>query len=343
MKTLLKILKYTGIGLISLVGILAFYIYSLTYTPHGRMLWQQAAYAKFFHKVLNIQTDEIAGLLENDLKTMKPEELLPSVGSFQTIRITADSLPLHIFKPKDLQPNAPIVIYYHGGGFLFPYISDSHRMARKYANAFNTIVVGVDYRVAPKFPFPTPIVDSYNAFKWIVENGKSLGGNPEKIAVIGESAGANISTVVAQKAMKDGYKNIVHQTLFCPTTDIAHMYDYPSFKSLKEGYVLDKKVIDYFFDAYLPNKADRSNPEASPLLSENLAGLAPAFVITAEFDPLKDEGFAYYQKLKQAGVKVKFKELKGILHVAQGPFMDEVMDELNNEIALEMYKAFEKK
>lgn len=101
-------------------------------------------------------------------------------------------------------------------------------MARKYANAFNTIVVGVDYRVAPKYPFPTAINDSYAAFKWIVENGKNLEGNPEKIAIIGESAGGNISTVVAQKAMKDGCKNIVHQTLFCPTTDMAHMIEYPS-------------------------------------------------------------------------------------------------------------------
>ena len=80
---------------------------------------------------------------------MKTEELLPSVGSFQTIKITADSLPLHIYKPKDLQPNAPIVIYYHGGGFCFPYISYSHRMARKYANAFQILVVGIDYRVTP--------------------------------------------------------------------------------------------------------------------------------------------------------------------------------------------------
>lgn len=336
----MKTFKNLGLGLAGLIGLITIYIYSLTYTPHGRMLWQQAAYAKFFHKVLNIQIEEIEGLLEKDIKNMNPEGLLPAVGSFQTIKITADSLPLHIYKPVGLKPNSPIVIYYHGGGFLFPYISDSHRMARKYANAFQTIVVGVDYRVTPKYPFPTAINDSYNTFKWIIENGKTLGGNPEKIAVIGESAGGNISTVVAQKAIRDGYKNIVHQTLFCPTTDIAHMYEYPSYQKLNEGYVLDKKVIDYFFDAYLPKQADRLNPDASPLLSKNLSGLPSGFVITAEFDPLKDEGFAYYQKLKQAGVEVKFKELKGVLHVAQGPFMDEIMDELNTEIAVELKKVF---
>lgn len=304
------------------------------------MLWQQAAYAKFFHKVLKIQLEEIPGLLEENLKTMKPKELLPAVGSFRTIKITSDSLVLHIYKPLGVKPNSPIVIYYHGGGFLFPYISDSHRMARKYANAFNTIIVGVDYRVTPKYPFPAAINDSYNTFKWIIENGKTLGGNPEKIAVIGESAGGNISTVVAQKAMRDGYKNIVYLTLFCPTTDIAHMNEYPSYKKLNEGYVLDKKVIDYFFDAYLPNLSDRSNPEASPLLSEKLAGLPPAFIITAEFDPLKDEGKAYYEKLKKAGVQVKFKELKGVLHVAQGPLMEDFMDILNSEISIELKKAF---
>lgn len=340
MKTLIKVLKYFGIGLLAIMAILAVYIYSLTYTPHGRMLWQQAAYAKFFHVVLDIEPDEIAGLLEKDLKNMKPEDLLPSVGSFQTIKITADSLPLHIYKPVGVKPNTPIVIYYHGGGFCFPYISDSHRMARKYANTFQTIVVGVDYRVTPKFAFPTAINDSYNAFKWIVENCRNFGGNPEKIAVIGESAGGNISAVVAQKAMNDGYKNIKHQTLFCPSTDVAHMYDYPSFKKLKEGYILDKKVIDFFFNGYLPNQIDRSNPEASPLLSEKLTGLPPSFVITAEFDPLIDEGKAYYEKLKKAGVIVKFKEFKGVLHVAQGPFMEDFMDELNDEVAAELKKAF---
>ncbi len=203
-RTHVKILKFVGIGIISLILILSIYLFSLTFTSHGRMLWQQAAYAKFFHKVLKIQLEEIPGLLEKNLKTMKPKELLPAVGSFRTIKITPDSLVLHIYKPLGIKPNSPIVIYYHGGGFLFPYISDSHRMARKYANAFNTIVVGVDYRVTPKYPFPTAINDSYNAFKWIIENGKTLGGNPEKIAVIGESAGGNITTVVAQKSNERG-------------------------------------------------------------------------------------------------------------------------------------------
>jgi acetyl esterase len=336
MKTIQKVLKYSSIAILGAIAILAIYTYSLTYSPHGCMMWQQAAYAKFFHKMLNIQTDQIAGLLENDLKTMKPKELLPAVGSFETIKITADSLPLHIYKPEGLMPNTPIVIYYHGGGFMFPYLSDSHIMARKYANAFQCVVIGVDYRVTPKYSFPIPINDSYNAFKWIVTNGARFGGNPDKIAVIGESAGGNISAVVAQNAMRDGYKNIKHQTLFCPTTDAAHMHDYPSFKNLQEGYVLDRKVIDYFFDLYLPNQVDRPNPEASPLLSENLAGLPPAFIITAEFDPIKDEGKAYYEKLKKAGVQAKYKELKGVLHVAQGPLMEDYMDKLNAEIAAEL-------
>jgi acetyl esterase len=337
----MKTLKYLSIGLFAMILIAAIYIYSLTYTPHGRMLWQQAAYAKFFHKGLNIQPSEIGAMIENDLKTMKPREILPEVGSFQTIKITPDSLLLHIYKPFGLKPNSPIVIYYHGGGFFFPYVSDSHIAARRYAIAFHTIVVGVDYRVSPNYSFPTPINDCYNTFKWVIENGQSLGGNPDKIAVIGESAGGNISAVIAQKAMKDGYKNIKHQTLFCPTTDAAHMYEYPSFKNLQEGYILDKKAVDFFFNGYLPNKNDRLNTDASPLLNNSLAGLPPAFIITAEFDPIKDEGLAYYEKLKKAGVQVKFQELKGVLHVAQGPFMNDENNQLNKEIAIEIKKAFQ--
>ena len=119
------------------------------------------------------------------------------------------------------------------------------------------------------------------------------------------------------------------------------MYDYTSLKKLKEDYISNKKVIVFFFNAYLPNQSDRSNLEASTLLSEKLVGLSPAFVITPEFDPLKVEGKAYYKKLKKAGVQVKFKELKGILHVAQGHFMEDFMDKLNAEIAVELKKALE--
>jgi len=336
MKTLLKTLKYIGLGLVGLFGIFVIYLYSLTYTPHGRMLWQQAAYAQLFHKVLKIQPEQISGLIEKELKNMKPAEILPEVGSFETIKITADSLTLHIYKPKNLQLNAPIVIYYHGGGFNFPYMPDSHINARKYANAFNAVVVGVDYRVTPKYSFPIPINDCYNTFKWVVENAKRLGGNSQKVVVIGESAGGNISAVVAQKAMKDDYKNIVHQVLISPSTDAAHMYEYLSFKKLQEGYVLNKTVIDFFFNAYFPNNSDKLKSDASPLLSNDLAGLPPAFIITAQFDPIKDEGLAYYEKLKKSGVKAKFKEMKGVMHCAEGPLMGDYIDGLNQEIAEEL-------
>jgi acetyl esterase len=338
MKTLLKTLKYIGLGLFGMITILVIYLYSRTFTPNGRMLWQQAAYAQLFHKVLKIQPSQIGGIIEKELKNMKSTEILPEVGSFETIKITADSLSLHVYKPKNLQPDAQVVIYYHGGGFNFPYMPDAHVNARKYANAFGAVVVGVDYRVTPKYSFPVPINDCYNTFKWVLENAKRLGGNPNKVVVIGESAGGNISAVVAQKAMKEGYKNIVHQVLICPTTDPAHMYDYPSFKKLQEGYILNKTVIDFFFNAYFPNNSDKLKSDASPLLSNDLAGLPLAFIITAQFDPIKDEGLAYYEKLKKSGVKAKFKEMKGVMHCAQGPLMGDYIDGLNQEIAVELKK-----
>lgn len=337
---MMKILKYFGLFLLVLIAALASYTYSLTFTPHGRMDWRQAAYAKIFTVVIAPQPTDVARLVQENLEKNKPETILPAVSSFQHFKITADSLPVYVYKSANIKPNSPVVIYFHGGGFVIPLISDGHRFARKYANAFDAIIVAVDYRVAPQYPYPAAVNDCYNTFKWVLENAKTIGGNPEKIAVIGESAGGNLAAVVSQKALKDGYTNIKHQTLFCPSTDIAHVYSYPSNKALQNGYILDKKFMDYFFDAYLPNKSDTFNADASPLLQSSFVGLPQAFVITAQFDPIKDEGVAYYHKLKQAGVPTKYKNMEGCLHVVQGPWVDNLNDDLNKEIAVELAKAF---
>lgn len=317
------------------------YIYSLTFTPHGRMDWRQAAYAKLFSVVLKPGTKDILGLIKQEVDNIKPETILPTVASFKALKITTDSLPVYVYRANNLPSNAPIIIYYHGGGFVIPLVTDGHVFARRYANAFNAIIVAVDYRVAPAHPYPAAVDDCYRTFKWVVENANSLGGNPNKIAVIGESAGGNLAAVVSQQAQKEGYSNIKHQTLFCPSVDIAHVYSYPANQRLQQGYILDKTFMDFFFDSYLPQRQVAFETNASPLLQENMAGLPPAFVITAEFDPLRDEGVAYYQKLQKAGVSVKYKDMVGCLHVVQGPLMDEVHEDLNKEIALELKKAFQ--
>lgn len=163
------------------------------------------------------------------------------------------------------------------------------------------MVVAVDYRTAPTHPFPTPVNDCYATFKWVLEQAKNMGGNPEKIAIIGESAGGNLATVVSQRAKNEGLTNIKYQILLCPTTDAAHINSYPSAQKFQHGYLLDKTEIGFAYKSYASNKADLENPEVSPLLAKSLAGLPPAFVITAEFDPLHDEGRSLHETAVKRG------------------------------------------
>lgn len=340
MKNIIKIFKYLG-AIVLLLGLLLIgYMYSITFTPYGRMDWRQAAFAKIIS--LNPVTEEqYAKMTLEDFRKMLPVVPLQAIANIDTLKITADSLPLFIYKPEGLLPNAPIVIYYHGGGFFIPFGNISDAAARDYANTFKAIVIAIDYRTTPKFPYPTPLNDCYNTFKWVVENANKFGGNPEKIAVIGESAGANLATVVCQRAKIDGFINIKYQLLFCPSTDAAHTFTYPSCKKFQYGYLLDRDQMNFAFKSYIPTKEFALNPEVSPLLANSLSGLPPAFVITAEFDPLHDEGVAYFKKLEKDGVPSKYKEMKGCVHVAAGPLMEDEIKKLNNEMAFELKKAFQ--
>lgn len=325
---------------LSTIGIIG-YIYSLTFTPYGRMDWRQAAFAKLTS--FNAMSEEqFTKMTLEDFRKMIPKMPLEPVKSIDTLKITHDSLNLFIFKPAGLSTNAPIVIYYHGGGWYQPFNNLSNSLARQYANRFKAIIVAVDYRTAPTYPFPTHVNDSYNTFKWVLENAQKIGGDPEQIAVIGESAGGNIAAVICQKAKNDGFTNIKYQVLFCPSTDIGHPLSYPSMKKFENGYLLGKSEMNLVYKYIAKTSENGLNPELSPMLAKSLAGLPPAFVITAEFDPLHDEGFAYAQRLEKEGVPTKYKDLKGCIHVMAGPLMEEEAKQLNNEIALELEKVFKR-
>jgi acetyl esterase len=339
MKTFKKILKFVGIFLfLSIIGIIG-YVYSLTYTPYGRMDWRQAAFAKLI-SLNSVSEEQLSKMTLEDYRKMLPSGPLEPVKNIDTIKITRDSLVVYIFKPKELSANAPIVIYYHGGGWFMPFSNLSDATARQYCNRFKAIIVALDYRTAPKYPFPTHINDSYSAFKWVVENAQKIGGNPDKIVVIGESAGGNIATVICQKAKNEGLKNIKYQILFCPSTDVGNPQKYPSIKKFGAGYIPSKSEYDFVTKRIIQVEKNGQNPELAPMLANNLVGLPPAFVITAEFDPLHDEGFAYAQRLENDGVKTKYKDLKGCMHVIAGPFMDDIRNQLNDEISVEIENAF---
>lgn len=326
-----RILKYISLFLVILMIGVVGYVYSLTFTPEGRLDWGQALFAKFMSGQGGIEALKKMNLEQR--RQLFSNIPYPDISSVDSLKITSDSLQIYIFKPKNVPANSPIVIYYHGGGFVFPWTTISEARARKYAIAFNKIVVGVDYRVAPENPFPISNNDCYETFKWVINNGLSFGGNPDKIMVIGESAGATLAAGVAQRAREDSFTNIKFQALDCPAVDLPFKYE--SYKKLNKVY--DKGGSQFTIDSYLPKLEDRSNEKALPLYA-NLSGLPPAFVITYQFDVLKDQGLAYAEKLKMAKVPTRYLEVKGMLHGIPGPFNEKDRDKVTSLIAEEVKK-----
>jgi acetyl esterase len=330
----MKIFKTILILILTVFLIAVGYIFSLTFRPEGRLDWGQA----LFLKLVGDNDDQTALL-----KTMTLEQRrhftdavrINTAGlDIDTIRITKDSLTVYLYKPKNLPKNGPVVVYFHGGAFVLPWTNVSVTYATRLAQSFNTIVVGVDYRVAPEHPFPIPNDDCYAALHWTIQNISKWGGNPNQIILAGESAGATLATTVAIRAMKDGMTNIKYQVLDCPVAFIPLQTD--SYQKFKSGFFLEEAEMLFGIESYLPNEADYINPLAMPFYADSLSNLPPAFVITCEFDPLRDTGREYAKKLKDANIPTIHKEMKGMLHCIPGPFNERDRTELYNEIAREV-------
>jgi acetyl esterase len=234
------------------------------------------------------------------------------------IKITADSIPVLIFNPSHAQ-NLPILINYHGGGFISPLVPGLEHSLWQDAKTYGTIVFAVDYRVAPENKFPAAVNDSYNAFKWISEHGSEFGGDTSRIALLGISAGANLVAVVTQKAKKDGIINKIKLQIMnglpgdCSP---ANMETSTSYQENAKGYWQTKAACYFAIELYAPGQY--INPEVSPILTEDLKGLPPAVIINAEFDPLRDDGFLYAAKLRKSGIKVWDKCFAGQIHMLLG-------------------------
>jgi len=220
-------------------------------------------------------------------------------------------LPVRIYVPFGRGP-FPVLMYFHGGGWVIGDIETSDGLCRSLANASGCIVASVAYRLAPEHPFPAAANDAYHATQWAATNASSFGGDPSRIAVCGDSAGGNLAAVVAQIARDRGKPAIQFQLLIYPVTDAA--CDTPSYSENAEGYFLTKAAMQWFWNHYVQNNADRSNPYASPLRANNLAGLPAALVITAEFDPLRDEGELYAERMRAAGTPVRLARYDGMIH-----------------------------
>jgi len=291
----------------------------------------------------DLSLEELRSLPINQIKYIDLP-LRPYPGEdVKRIKVTADSIRILIFNPAHAQ-NLPIVINYHGGGFISPLLPGFEYSLWEDAKTYGAIIFGVDYRVAPENKFPAAVNDSYNAFKWIAEHGAEYGGDTSRITLMGNSAGANLVAVVSQKAKKEGISGKIKlQVMNGLPIDLRpeNMEKSVSYQENAKGYFQSKAACYFAVETYAPGQS--GNPEVSPILTEDLKGLPPAVIINAEFDPLRDDGFLYAAKLRKAGVRVWDKCFAGQIHCLIGlPPNAEELKEFADMVRLAMRESFPK-
>ncbi len=227
-----------------------------------------------------------------------------------------DAIPVRIYWPEaNAQAGSgplPVLVYFHGGGWVLGDLESHDNHCRVLCRDAGCLVVSVDYRLAPEHPFPAAAEDAYAATAWVAAQAASLGGDPARLAVGGDSAGGNLAAVVCLMARDRGGPPIRFQLLIYPVTD--HDLDTASYRANADGLFLTREAMAWFWDHYVPDRGERENPYVSPLRAPDLSGLPPALVITAEYDPLRDEGNAYAERLRAAGVPVELVEYPGQIH-----------------------------
>jgi len=223
-------------------------------------------------------------------------------------------IPLRAYRPAGADPGEalPALLYFHGGGWTIGDLDTHDVVCRQLANGARCAVFSVDYRMGPEFPFPAAVEDCAAATRWVAAESGKLRVDAQRIAVGGDSAGGNLAAVVALTARDAGGPLLCFQLLVYPATD--QRMGFPSIKRNGEGYLLTRQSMEYFRSHYLPRRADWDDWRASPLLAPSLAGLPPALVITAGFDPLLDEGRAYAERLAREGVKTAYREYPDMVH-----------------------------
>ena len=237
----------------------------------------------------------------------------PPVANVENRRIPgpAGEIPVRIYAPQGAAP-FPVLVFYHGGGWVIGSLDTHDGTCRQLANGAGCVVVSVDYRLAPEHKYPAGPEDAYAALKWVSENAASIGADRGRIAIGGDSAGGNLTAVVALMARDRGGPPVVLQLLIYPVTDAS--FDTASYRENADGYFLTTAAMKWFWGHYLYRPEDGNEPYASPLRAADLSGLPPALVITAEFDPLRDEGEAYAARLDAARVSTRKTRYDGVIH-----------------------------
>ncbi len=319
MKTRIIALTLVSVIVIAvLAGVIAFKSYQ--HTPHGK-LDASAAFVRLLTNSLrkpvtedNRPLDVIRAELTEKVNIVKAKP--EPVGRIYEKKFTHDKygkpVRVKIYEPEGEGP-WPVVIFYHGGGWVWMNPETHDNNARSICRRTPALVVSVDYSLAPENPFPAGVDDAYGALEWVYQNAAVLNADPERIAVAGDSAGGNLSAVVALLTRDRKGPELAAQVLIYPGTDMTRL-DRPSHEKFGDGFLLDLELLEWFKVRYEPDRSKWPNPQLSPLLAKDHSGLAPALVITAGFDPLRDEGAAYAEKLKASGVETVYKNFEGQLH-----------------------------
>jgi acetyl esterase len=254
------------------------------------------------------------------------------------------SITVRIYRPLGSASveTLPALVYFHGGGFTIGDIGTHDTLCRSLANAARCVVISVDYRMGPEHKFPKAIDDCVAATGWVAEHAAELRIDVNRLAVGGDSAGGSLAAVTALVARDAGGPKLMFQLLIYPTTTLQH--NTPSTAELATGYMLTLPLMKYFRAAYLNGTEEQTDWRASPLLAQDFSRLPPAFILTAGYDPIRDEGKAYADGLKAAGVAVEYVCYEGMIHgfITMGKVLDTANDAVR-DCAAALLKVFEKK
>lgn len=243
-----------------------------------------------------------------------------AVGSIETRTLPGpgSALRVRIYSPPGAAARLrlPGLLYFHGGGLVAGSLDTHDAICRSLAAACGARLLSVDYRLAPEHPFPAAVADGGAALAWAIAHADALGIDEERLVICGDSAGATLAAVVCHTAAAGGRSRVAGQFLLCPIMDYAAESD--SRRALAQGYLLDRATLEHDLRHYLPAGVDRADPRVSPLRAASVGGLPPTCVHTAEFDPLRDEGAAYSERLRAAGVPGTYRCHPGMIHLFYG-------------------------
>jgi acetyl esterase len=242
------------------------------------------------------------------------DEPAPALPRVEDIRIPgpAGEIPARVYSSSAATTPQPAVAYFHGGGWVQGDLETHHGLCARLAKHAGVLVVAVDYRLAPEHKFPAAVEDCLAAYRWLRAKGRDVGADTDRVAVAGDSAGGNLSAVVSQLTASGGTPVPTCQVLIYPAVDFSLETD--SHRELADGHVIPRDRILWYTEQYLKSEADKTDLRASPLRAPSLKGQPPAMIVTGGFDPLRDEGRAYGDRLRQAGVDVVYREYPGQIH-----------------------------